>query len=207
MPSGVALTTWAHAAAGGSTSSTTCPSLGALGSSGSRASLLAGHSPPFISADLEMVSASALDRSCLAAALPGSLCSCYLNLVNLRLLKRSRYLPRLLQLKLLEGWGRYCACRVAFGGERLFPSSHSNSFACSREDALLSGSFACRGAAQMPSQNAGLIGGFKVMGTGSPPEPPPSGAAPAHCQPAVTQLTQALPASHLCLLAPERGRT
>lgn len=76
-------------------------------------------------------------------ALPGSLCSCYLNLVNLRLLKRSRYLPRLLQLKLLEGWGRYCTCRVAFSGERFFLLSHSNSFAYSGEDALLSGSFAC----------------------------------------------------------------
>lgn len=44
------------------------------------------------------------------------------------------------------------------------------------------------------------------MAVGSPPEPPLSGAAPARCQPAVTQLTEALPASHLCLLAPERGR-
>ena len=71
--------------------------------------------------------------------------ACYLNLADLCLLERSQYLRRLLQLKLLEGWGRSCACRVAFGREQLFPSSHRNSFSRSGEDALLSGSFACPG--------------------------------------------------------------
>lgn len=85
----------------------------------------------------------------------GAFVACYLNLADLRLLKRSRYLHRLLQLKLLEGWGRSCACRVAFGGEQLFPSSRRNSVSCSGEDALLPGSFACQGARGRPVKTWG----------------------------------------------------
>lgn len=82
-----------------------------------------GHCPSSVSADLETV----LRVLCARVVCLGVSVACYLNFAELRLLKRSQYLHRLLQLKLLEGWGRYCACRVAFSGEQLSPSPRGDS--------------------------------------------------------------------------------
>lgn len=118
--------------------------------------------------------------------------ACYLNPADLCLLKRSQYLHRLLQLKLLEGWGRYCACRVAFGREQLFPSSHRNSCSCSGEDASLSGSFLCRGACRLQAQTRGSSVASKswrhrlksaVPAPGYPPGRVPAASHPNSCLP------------------------
>lgn len=76
-----------------------------------------------MAADLETV----LRALCARVVCLGVSVACYLNFAELRLLQRSQYLHRLLQLKLLEGCGRYCACRVAFSGEQLSPSPRSDS--------------------------------------------------------------------------------
>lgn len=123
-------------------------------------------------------------------ALPGVSVACYLNPADLCLPKRSRYLHRLLQLKLLEGWGGYCACRVTFGREQLFPSPHRNSCSCSGEDASLSGSFLCRGARRIQAQTGGSFVASKsrrcrlknvVPAPGYPPSRVPAASHPNSC--------------------------
>lgn len=100
-----------------------------------------GHCPSSVSADLETV----LRVLCARVVCLGVSVACYLNFAELRLLKRSQYLHRLLQLKLLEGWGRYCACRVAFSGEQLSPSPRGDSSSRCGQSAVLSASSHSRG--------------------------------------------------------------